>query len=389
MKIELDNAVAQLDQRIKSEHFVRAVLSGRRRNMQTEYERIDIKPVLIKEELKWQIISSDGKKDITKNVEVDFNFTQLFSSGYANLVVDTQTESYQVRISKKDEALVSISKVKLSRDLLHDRQKQRMLAESNQVFKALDMSDLLGRIKPSKMDKYKQVDEFLRLISQTLDTQDLKQDQVCVVDLGCGHAYLTFAVGEFLKDKYKKVSILGVDERDESKEHNEKVALKLKVEAKFIAAKISDTPNQVVDIAIALHACDTATDDAIYWAVKNNAQIIMAAPCCMHELQTQIKEAPEPWALLTKNGLVKERLVDLITDSLRAQILKLLGYRVDIVEFIGGEHTARNILIRAVKTNQSSSDIDKDRYQQILSQWQIKPYLAKLLAAELKASAGV
>jgi SAM-dependent methyltransferase len=389
MKIELYNAVAQLDQRIKSQHFVRAVLSGRRRNMQTEFERIDIKPVLIKEELKWQIISSDGKKDITKNVEIDFNFIQLFSSGYANLVVDTQTESYQVRISKKDEALVSVSKVNLSRDLSHDRQKQRMLAESNQVFKALDMSDLLGRIKPSKMDKYKQVDEFLRLISQTLDTQDLKQDEISVVDLGCGHAYLTFAVGEFLKDKYKKVSILGVDERDESKEHNEKVALKLKVEAKFIAAKISDTPNQVVDIAIALHACDTATDDAIYWAVKNNAQVIMAAPCCMHELQTQIKESPEPWALLTKNGLVKERLVDLITDSLRAQILKLLGYRVDIVEFIGGEHTARNILIRAVKTNQSSSDIDKDRYQQLLSQWQIKPYLAKLLAAELKASAGV
>ena len=389
MKIELGIAVAQLDQRIKSENFVRAVLSGRRRNMQTEYGRIDIKPVLIKEEIKWQIISSDGKKDITKNVEVDFNFTQLFSSGYANLVVDTQTESYQVRISKKDEALVSVSKVNLSRDLTHDRQKQRMLLESNQVFKALDMSDLLGRIKPSKMDKYKQVDEFLRLISQTLDTQDLKQDEISVVDLGCGHAYLTFTVGEFLKDKYKKVSILGVDERDESKEHNEKVALKLKVEAKFIAAKISDTPNQVVDIAIALHACDTATDDAIYWAIKNNAKVIMAAPCCMHELQTQVKEAPEPWGLLTKNGLVKERLVDLITDSLRAQILKLLGYRVDIVEFIGGEHTVRNILIRAVKTNQSSSDIDKDRYQQMLSQWQIKPYLAKLLAAELKASAGV
>ena len=389
MKIELNNAVAQLDQRIKSEHFVRAVLSGRRRNMQTEYERIDIKPVLIKEEIKWQIISSDGKKDITKNVEIDFNFTELLISGYANLQVDTQSESYQVRISKKDEALVSVSKVKLSRDLSHDRKKQRMLLESNQVFKALDMSDLLGRIKPSKMDKYKQVDEFLRLISQTLDSDLLKQDEISVVDLGCGHAYLTFAVGEFLKDKYKKVSILGVDERDESKEHNEKVALKLKVEAKFIAAKIADTPNQRVDIAIALHACDTATDDAIYWAVKNNAKVIMAAPCCMHDLQTQVTQAPEPWGLLTKYGLVSERLIDLITDSLRAQILKLLGYRVDIVEFIGGEHTARNILIRAVKTNQSASDIDKDRYQQMLTQWQIKPYLAKLLGSELKASAGV
>jgi SAM-dependent methyltransferase len=389
MKIELDIALTQLDQRIKSEQFVRAVLSGRRRNMQSEYERVDIKPVLIKDEIKWQIVSNDGKKDITKNVAADFNFIGLLSSGYANLQVDTQSESYQVRISKKEEALVSTSKVKLDRDLSHDRQKQRMLPESNQVFKALEMSDLLGRIKPSKMDKYKQVDEFLRLISQTLATDLTNQDQISVVDLGCGHAYLTFAVQEFLKDKYQKVSILGVDERADSKEHNEKIAGKLRVEAKFIAAKIADTPNQAVDIAIALHACDTATDDALYWAVKNNAKVIMAAPCCMHELQTQIKEAPEPWGLLTKYGLVKERLVDLITDSLRAQVLKLLGYRVDIVEFIGGEHTARNILIRAVKTDAQAAGIEKLRYEQMLTQWQIKPYLATLLKDELKASAQV
>ena len=389
MKIELDIALTQLDQRIKSEQFVRAVLSGRRRNMQSEYERVDIKPVLIKDEIKWQIVSNDGKKDITKNVAADFNFIALLSSGYANLQVDTQSESYQVRISKKDEALVSTSKVKLDRELSHDRQKQRILPESNQVFKALEMSDLLGRIKPSKMDKYKQVDEFLRLISQTLATDLTNQDQISVVDLGCGHAYLTFAVQEFLKDKYQKVSILGVDERADSKEHNEKIAGKLRVEAKFIAAKIADTPNQAVDIAIALHACDTATDDALYWAVKNNAKVIMAAPCCMHELQTQIKEAPEPWGLLTKYGLVKERLVDLITDSLRAQVLKLLGYRVDIVEFIGGEHTARNILIRAVKTDAQATGIEKLRYEQMLTQWQIKPYLATLLKDELKASAQV
>ena len=389
MKIELPLAITQLNQRIRSENFVRAVLSGRRRNMQTEYERIDIRQVLIKDEIKWQIISSDGKKDLTKNVAADFNFTQLFESGYANLLVDTQDESYQVRISKKDEALVAIGKVKLSRDLSHDRQKMRMLPESNQVFKALDLSDLLGRIKPSKMDKYKQVDEFLRLISQTLDADLSNQDEISVVDLGCGHAYLTFAVQEFLKDKYKKVSILGVDEREDSKAHNEKVAAKLKIEAQFIAAKIADTPNQKVDIAIALHACDTATDDALYWAVKNKAKVIMAAPCCMHELQTQIKDSPEPWGLLTKYGLVKERLVDLMTDSLRAQMLKLLGYRVDIVEFIGGEHTARNILIRAVFTGARPSQIEITRYEELLKQWQIKPYLAKLLASELKAAANL
>ncbi len=389
MKIELPFAIAQLNERIKSEQFVRAVLSGQRRNMQTEYERVDIKPVLIKDEIKLQIVSSNGKQDITKNVELDFDFTPLLSSGFANLQADTTTESYSVQISKKDEAIVSVGKVKLSRDLTHDRHKERMLAESNQIFKALDMSDMLGRIKPSKMDKYKQVDEFLRLLNQAVDGQFTNQDQLSVVDLGCGHAYLTFGVGEYFKDKYKKVAILGVDERVESKDHNERIASKINVDAKFIAAKIADTPNQKVDIAIALHACDTATDDAIYWAVKNGAKVIMAAPCCMHELQTQIKESPEPWGLLTKYGLVKERLVDLMTDSLRAQILKLLGYRVDIVEFIGGEHTARNILIRAVKTGAPVLDIDKKRYEQMLTDWQIKPYLAQLLKNELKAAAGV
>jgi len=389
MKIELPLAIAQINARIKSEQFVRAVLSGQRRNMQTEYERVDIKPVLIKDEIKLQIVSSNGKQDITKNVELDFDFTSLLNNGFANLQADTTTESYSIQISKKDEAIVSVGKVKLSRDLTHDRQKERMLAESNQIFKALDMSDMLGRIKPSKMDKYKQVDEFLRLLNQAVDGQFTNQDQLSVVDLGCGHAYLTFGVGEYFKDKYKKVAILGVDERVESKDHNERIASKLNVDAKFIAAKIADTPNQKVDIAIALHACDTATDDAISWAVKNGAKIIMAAPCCMHELQTQIKESPEPWGLLTKYGLVKERLVDLMTDSLRAQILKLLGYRVDIVEFIGGEHTARNILIRAVKIGAPVLDIDKKRYEQMLTDWQIKPYLAQLLKDELKAAAGV
>ena len=389
MKTQLPDAIAQLVEKIRSPQFVRSVLSGQRRNLQTQYLRVDIKPVLLKDGVRLQIVSSDGKKDFTTNVTAEFDFAQLLNSGYANLLVDTETESFQVKVSKKDEALLSVSKVKLSRELSHDRQKQRMLSEGNQVFKALDMADILGRIKPSKMDKYKQVDEFLRLINQTLDSQLLSNDEINVVDLGCGHAYLTFAVQEFLKDKFSKICILGVDERQDSKEHNEKVAAKLKASARFIAAKIADTPDQKVDIAIALHACDTATDDALYWAVKNDAKVIMAAPCCMHELQTQIKDSPEPWGLLTKYGLVKERLVDLLTDSLRAQILKLLGFRVDIVEFVGGEHTARNILIRAVKTAAAPSDLDKQRFQQMLNDWQIKPYLAQLLADELKAAAQI
>ena len=379
MKIELAQGINELGKRIKQDDFVRAVLSGRRRNMQPGLERIDIKPVMIKDEIKLQVISNDGRQVSTKNVELDFDFTSMLNSGFANLQADTTSESYSIRISKKDEALVAIGKVKLERELNHDRIKQRLLAENNPIFKALDMSDVLGRIKPSKMDKYKQVEEFLRLLAPTIEGEIKDQDSLSVVDLGCGHAYLTFAVQEHFKSKYKNVSVLGVDERLDSKEHNEKVAEKLRVDAKFLAAKIADTPAQRVDIAIALHACDTATDDAIAWAVKNEAKVIMVAPCCMHELQTQVKDAPEPWGMLTKYGLVKERLVDLMTDSLRAQILKLLGYRVDIVEFIGGEHTARNIMIRAVKTGAPVQPIDKERYEQMLKEWNVTPYLSKLL----------
>ena len=393
MKIELAQGINEIGKRIKQDDFVRAVLSGRRRNMQPGFERVDIKPVMIKDEIKLQVMSNDGRQVSTKNVELDFDFTPMLNSGFANLQADTTSESYSIRISKKDEALVAVGKVKLERELNHDRIKQRLLAENNPIFKALDMSDLLGRIKPSKMDKYKQVEEFLRLLVPTIEGEIKDQDSLSVVDLGCGHAYLTFGVQEYFKniykDKYKDVSILGVDERVDSKEHNERVAERLKADAKFLAAKIADTPAQKVDIAIALHACDTATDDAIAWAVSNEAKVIMVAPCCMHELQTQVKEAPEPWAMLTKYGLVKERLVDLITDSLRAQILKLLGYRVDIIEFIGGEHTARNIMIRAVKTGAPVQAIDKERYEQMIKQWSVTPYLSKLLSEKLKAAAGI
>ena len=393
MKIELAQGINEIAKRIKQDDFVRAVLSGRRRNMQPGLERVDIKPVMIKDEIKLQVMSNDGRQVSTKNVELDFDFTPMLNSGFANLQADTTSESYSIRISKKDEALVAIGKVKLERELNHDRIKQRLLAENNPIFKALDMSDLLGRIKPSKMDKYKQVEEFLRLLVPTIEGEIKDQDSLSVVDLGCGHAYLTFGVQEYFKniykDKYKDVSILGVDERVDSKEHNERVAERLKADARFLAAKIAETPAQKVDIAIALHACDTATDDAIAWAVSNEAKVIMVAPCCMHELQTQVKEAPEPWAMLTKYGLVKERLVDLITDSLRAQILKLLGYRVDIIEFIGGEHTARNIMIRAVKTGAPVQAIDKERYEQMIKQWNVTPYLSKLLSEKLKAAAGI
>lgn len=386
MKIELTRAFAELEEHIKAPDFVRAVLSGRRRNLTPSAERIDIKPVLIKGEEKLQIQSTDGRQVTTKNQGAnEINYADLLGQGFANLLVESTTESYAVRISKKDEALVTIGRVKLERDLTHDRRKQRLLSEDNRIFALLGMHDGHKRIKPSKMDKYRQVEEFLRLLKPTLDNEVGAQSEISIVDLGCGHAYLTFVVQEYLNSATQKVKVLGVDEREESKRHNDQIANSLGADAQFLVAKIADTPAQAVDIAIALHACDTATDDSIAWAVKNSAKVIMLAPCCHHDLQAQIDLVPEPWTLLTRHGVVSERLIDLMTDSLRAQILKLLGYRVDIVEFIGGEHTPRNIMIRAVKTGVKVDPAEVDRYQSMLADWSIAPHLAELLKSELSA----
>ena len=386
MKIELTRAFAELEEHIKAPNFVRAVLSGRRRNLTPTAERIDIKPVLIKGEEKLQIQSTDGRQVTTKNLSAnELDFTEFLGQGFANLLAESTSESYSVRISKKDEALVTIGRVKLERDLTHDRQKQRLLPEENRIFALLGMHDGYKRIKPSKMDKYRQVEEFLRLLKPTLDNEVGAQSEISIVDLGCGHAYLTFAVQEYLNSATQKVKILGVDEREDSKRHNDQIAKSLGADAQFLVAKIADTPAQPVDIAIALHACDTATDDSIAWAVKNSAKVIMLAPCCHHDLQAQIDLVPEPWSLLTRHGVVSERLIDLMTDSLRAQILKLLGYRVDIVEFIGGEHTPRNIMIRAVKTGVKVDEAEVARYQSMLADWKIAPHLAELLKSELSA----
>ena len=384
MKIELSRAFSEIEEHIKSGEFVRAVLSGRRRNLTPSAERIDIKPVLIKGEEKLQIQSTDGRQVTTKNLSAAaIDFTEFLGQGFANLLVESTSESYSVRISKKDEALVTIGRVKLERDLTHDRQKQRLLPENNRIFALLGMHDGHKRIKPSKMDKYRQVEEFLRLLKPTLDNEVGAQSEISIVDLGCGHAYLTFAVQEYLNSATQKVKVLGVDEREESKRHNDQIANSLGADAQFLVSKIADTPAQTVDIAIALHACDTATDDSIAWAVKNSAKVIMLAPCCHHDLQAQIDLVPEPWSLLTRHGVVSERLIDLMTDSLRAQILKLLGYRVDIVEFVGGEHTPRNIMIRAVKTGVKVDPAEVDRYQAMLADWLIAPHLAELLKSEL------
>ena len=346
--------------------------------------------MLIKGAISLQVAQNDGRITTTKNIEVkDFDANSYLESGYANILVEHTAGALTIRITKKGEALVHEDKGAREQNLEHDRKKSRLLDSSDPFLIEVGISDSEGRVKPTKADKYLQVEEFLRLLVPTLNSAiEAKQIEkptidkpLVIADLGCGNAYLTFAVHQYLRSIEMPVHVIGIDIRPESLKRNNEIAKKLKIEKtiEFKAEAIEKTTLQTCDVAIALHACDTATDDAIAWAVNAAAKLLLIAPCCQHDLQTQMTQVPEPWNLLTKHGLMKERLGDLITDALRAQILKLVGYRSEVIEFIGGEHTPRNIMIRAVLTSAKADPKELETYKKMLSDWQIDPALASRL----------
>ena len=398
MALELDEALSEAAALINdSQKLVRVVLSGRRRNMQTPCERIDIRPVQIKNQLHLQVIENDGRQSTAKNyLPTNFDSNDLLRSGYANILVEQTSGSLSIRISKKGEALVTRTKGINEQLLSHDRNKNRLLNPNDPFLMEVGISDSKGVIKPSKSDKYMQVEEFLRILAPTLKNaieagqihKPTRDKPLTITDLGCGHAYLTFGAHQYLQAEAIPVSVIGIDIRPKSRDRNIAIAEKLGIEKSiaFRAEEISETTVTKTDVAIALHACDTATDDAITWAVQSDAKLLFIAPCCHHDLQSQLSEIPEPWSMLTKHGLMKERISDLITDALRAQILRLLGYRVDVIEFIGGEHTPRNLMIRAVKTGAKPDAHDVARYKEMIAMWRVKPALAERLENELVSS---
>ena len=390
-RISLEAAFSQALQYFAiPESITRVVLSGRRRNMETLTERIDIRPVIIKEKLHFQVSTSDGRAVTTKNyTPSELPISDYLHSGYANVLIEGVDESFSLRITKKDEPLISITSGVGVVDLSHDKKKERLLDAADPFLREVGISDASGQIKPSKSDKYRQVEEFLRLLAPTLTNaieaghinQPSSSAPLTIVDLGCGHAYLTFAAHQYLRSAGMNVKVIGIDVRTASRDRNNEIATRLGITSsiEFRAEEIADTSLVQADVAIALHACDTATDDAIAWAVKANAKLMMIAPCCHHDIQSQLSESPEPWSLITRYGIMRERLGDLLTDSLRMQILKLRGYRVEAIEFIGGEHTPRNLMIRAVKTGAPVEAIEVTRYEEMIAAWKVKPALARLL----------
>jgi SAM-dependent methyltransferase len=206
-----------------------------------------------------------------------------------------------------------------------------------------------------------------------------------VVDLGCGNAYLTFAAYRFLATRGVQVQVVGVDVREDQRVRNTAVAASLGCadDVTFVAGTISsaELPFEP-DLVLALHACDTATDEALARAVQWSARWVLAAPCCHHDIAAQLKgnAAPAPFGELTRHAIMRERFADVLTDTLRASLLRLRGYKVDVVEFIDSAHTPRNLLLRARRTDAEPTPAQRAEYESLTTQWSVTPALEKLLS---------
>ena len=395
---------------LDADHLVRVLAGGRRKGQPVpvvegrEVRRVEIRVVDLKAGRHLQVTSYDATQAHTSNhalgAAAEAVVDTLLAQPFANWHVDTATETHQVRVTKKGAVLAHTSEreeaVEVVRD--HDRAKDRLLAEDDPVLVALGISDGQGRVKPSRQAKYRQVEEFLRLLDASLAEAlahghvrtPTADDPLRIVDLGCGNAYLTFAAHRFLTRSVEDggrglhVRVTGVDVKQQSADHNSAVAAGLGIDADFVVGTIGEARlDRAPDVVLALHACDTATDDALARALEWQAALVLAAPCCHHDIAAQLRTTtpPEPYAMLTRHGILRERFADTLTDALRATLLRREGYRVDVVEFVESAHTPRNTLLRAVRVpGRSSNDTEAARdYVDLLAAWGVRPRLGQLL----------
>ncbi len=376
--------------------FVRAVFTGRQKGADLQWVKVMIRPVEIKGSYHLQFSYFDDKKDVSKNFtlgESSRRLDEVLALPFRNILVENTSGALQVNFSKKGKALVSEHKAKepvSAPDLSHNREKNRILTPENskQFLEAVGILTRDGRIKADMQRKYAQINEFLRLVEETNALEGFDGKPLHVVDFGCGSAHLTFALHDYLRRILNfDAHVVGVDLKTDLIARHRETAKKLGWDSlSFETGRIEDYQTQTApEIVVALHACDTATDDAIAKGIRWGSRVIICAPCCQHELQVQMAQAslPESMASLLGHGILFERMGDILTDTFRAAILRIMGYRTDVTQFVPIEHTAKNLMIRSVRTSApGKNDRWLEEYRSLKDLWRVTPYLEKILGDE-------
>ena len=390
MPAPLSASLAELRSLLLDEQaLVRAVASGRRRGSEQPWRRVELRPVDLAAGRRLQVVRLDERQAHTANEpygpQAAALVDDLLALPFGNWHVETLDATIQLRVTKKGEA--QVHRAPAAREPAagtHDRAKPRLLDSREPLLRELGITTGDGQVKPTRQDKYRQVEDFLRALDPLI-TQLPAGRRIRVVDLGCGNAYLTLAAYRHLTGaRGLDVELVGVDVKTQAREHNSAVVGRLgwSGDVRFVAGTIADAPVEGADVVLALHACDTATDEALARAVGWQSRVVLAAPCCHHDLQRQLTaggSVPRPYGPLARHGILRERFADVLTDALRAALLRLHGYRVEVVEFVDSAHTPRNTLLRAVRTDAAPGpDVAAD-YAELTRAWGVRPALARLL----------
>jgi len=374
---------------VNEETIINATFSGVRNKSEKTFNKVTIKKVIIQNEEKYQFEYFYDKNVEHKNLNSDNTINemkQLIESYSKQVLINTVEADYHILVNKKGE--IKINKKAATRKfeaISHNKKKKYIISEGEPTPFLIELGIMTaqGKVINSKYDKFKQINRYLELVSDCIPYLD-KNKTVRIIDFGCGKAYLTFALYDYLVLKMGyNVEIVGLDLKENVITFCSNLAKKLNFDdLRFEQGDIKGF-NQLgeIDMVISLHACNTATDDALSRAVDWGAKVILAVPCCQHELLKKIQN--NKMVPMMKYGIIKEKLSSLITDSLRANVLEIMGYRTQVIEFIDMEHTPKNIMIRAFF--EDTQDITKfvKQYKEFKNEWQISPYIEESFGTNL------
>ena len=402
-KFELEPKLKEeIRARVLGEGFMKVVQTVRRSG---QTFKIAMRPVEIGGEKKFQAeMTDDGHvqvKNLSANAAAEGLEEIIAQKGARDLHLMTAKGDLHIRVTKKGHVMVSRS-AEMDRVAVvkpHDRVKKLPLTsfESAALLRTIGIADGEGKIRASMRGKYDQVNEFLKIVGETVgNCSDGANNTFTVVDCGCGKAYLTISLYFYLTEvlKFPDVRVIGVDRRNDVITAAKKMAAQLDVTdkvlfvesdlAEFQPSTFNPQPS-TVDMVVSLHACDTATDEALAKGVEWKARYILSAPCCQHELQKTIGKRDEGRGMrdggecvfsgLLRQSILRERLCDILTDSFRAMILRILGFKTQVIEFVSSEATARNILLKCEYGVKPGQPGPVGEYLNLRDYWHVTPWL--------------
>lgn len=355
------NNLRQLIENLFNEkNILRMIFSNPYKKDKESIGKVTVKPYESSDDVKYQFTYQFENRVAHSNLDLDDSIDEtvaLITNIFKQVLINTNDKEYHI-LSNKSKKIniieranqVAHKEMKLS----HNREKQYIIKDNKVVpfLVELGVMNLQGKVLNDKYDKFKQINRFIEFVQDIVEEFDSKKT-INIIDFGCGKSYLTFAIHYYLTEILNyKVNIVGLDLKKDVINKCNQIVSKYRMKGiRFQVGDIKDYKETEVDMVVTLHACDTATDYALYNAIKWDARVILSVPCCQHELNKQIKT--DNLKALTDYGIVKERISALMTDVTRAKLLELNGYKTQLLEFIDMEHTPKNILIRAVKRNKN------------------------------------